>query len=71
MQGKVQTSAGDCNAEQGCHLQLPPLQAVSLYLTPVTPETLKKKKKRRKYFGPVKMSNATFLGVVKYEVGNL
>lgn len=61
MQGKVQTSAGDCNAEQGCHLQLPPLQAVSLYLIPVTPETLKKK---RKYFGP-------FLGVVKYEAGNL
>lgn len=69
MQGKVQTSAGDCNAEQDCHLQLPPLQAVSLCLTPVTPETLKKKK--GKYFGPVKMSNATFLGVVKYEVGNL
>lgn len=43
MQGKVQTSAGDCNAEKGCHLQLPPLQAVSLYLIPVTPETLKKK----------------------------
>lgn len=68
MQGKDQTSAGDCNAEQAWHLKLPPLQAVSLYLTPVTPETFKKK---RKYFGPVKMSHATFLEVVKYEAGNL